>query len=53
MNGRLRSASTWVTPDKAVEAPSKYGGTVLRSSLSNEAQRELQEALHGEGSDNR
>jgi uncharacterized membrane protein len=39
-----------VTPDKAVEALSKYGGTVLKSSLSNEAQRELQEALHGEGS---
>jgi uncharacterized membrane protein len=39
-----------VTPDKAVEALSKYGGTVLKSSLSNETQRELQEALHGEGS---
>jgi uncharacterized membrane protein len=39
-----------VTPDKAVEALSKYGGTVLKSSLSNDAQRELQEALHGEGS---
>jgi uncharacterized membrane protein len=38
-----------VTPDKAVEAMSKYGGTVLKSSLSNEAERELQEALHGEG----
>jgi uncharacterized membrane protein len=39
-----------VTPDKAVEALSKYGGTVLKSSLSNETQKELQEALHGEGS---
>jgi uncharacterized membrane protein len=39
-----------VTPDKAVEALSRFGGTVLRSSLSNETQRELQEALHGEGS---
>jgi uncharacterized membrane protein len=39
-----------VTPDKAVEALSKYGGTVLKSSLSNETQRELQEALHGEDS---
>ena len=38
-----------VTPDKAVDALSKYGGTVLKSSLSNEAQQELQEALHGEG----
>jgi uncharacterized membrane protein len=40
-----------VTPDKAVEALSKYRGTVLKSSLSNEAQSQLQEALHGEGSD--
>jgi uncharacterized membrane protein len=39
-----------VTPDKAVEAMSKYGGTVLKSSLSNEAQQQLQEELHGEGS---
>jgi uncharacterized membrane protein len=39
-----------VTPDKAVEAMSKYGGTVLKSSLSNEAQQELQDALHGNGS---
>jgi uncharacterized membrane protein len=38
-----------VTPDKAVAALSKYGGTVLKSSLSKEAQRELREALHGEG----
>jgi uncharacterized membrane protein len=38
-----------VTPDKAVAALSKFGGTVLKSSLTNEAQRELQEALHGEG----
>ncbi|MEU4691486.1 DUF1269 domain-containing protein [Actinoplanes sp. NPDC023714] len=35
------------TPDKAVEALSKYGGTVLKSSLSKEAEEELQEALHG------
>ena len=35
------------TPDKAVEAMSKYGGTVLKTSLSNEDERELQEALHG------
>jgi uncharacterized membrane protein len=39
-----------VTPDKAVAALSKFGGTVLKSSLSNEAQNELQDALHGEGS---
>ena len=37
-----------VTPDKAVEALSRYGGTVLKSSLSKEAEAELQEALHGQ-----
>src|ERR1700756_5022667 len=36
-----------VTPDKAVDALSKYGGTVLKSSLSKETEEELQEALHG------
>ncbi|GGN77356.1 membrane protein [Actinoplanes lobatus] len=36
-----------VTPDKAVEALSKFGGTVLKSSLSKEAEAELQDALHG------
>ena len=36
------------TPDKAVEALSRFGGTVLKSSLSKEAEAELQEALHGE-----
>src|SRR6266851_4809583 len=36
-----------VTPDKAVEAMSKYGGTVLKTSLSKEDERQLQEALHG------
>ncbi len=36
-----------VTPDKAVEAMSRYGGTVLKSSLSKETEAELQEALHG------
>jgi uncharacterized membrane protein len=36
-----------VTPDKAVEALSKFGGRVLKSSLTNEAQQELQAALHG------
>jgi uncharacterized membrane protein len=35
------------TPDKAVSALSRYGGTVLKSSLSQEAEKELQEALHG------
>jgi uncharacterized membrane protein len=36
-----------VTPDKAVEAMSKYGGTVIKTSLSKEGGQELQEALHG------
>jgi hypothetical protein len=36
-----------VTPDKAVEAMSKYGGTVLKTSLSKGDEKELQEALHG------
>jgi uncharacterized membrane protein len=36
-----------VTPDKAVEGLARYGGTVLKSSLSNDGQRELQDALHG------
>jgi len=37
-----------VTPDKAVEAMSKYGGTVLKTSLSKETETELQSALHGD-----
>ncbi len=37
-----------VTPDKAVEAMSKYGGTVLKTSLSKETEQELQTALHGD-----
>jgi len=35
------------TPDKAIEAMSKFGGTVLKSSLSHEAEQALQEELHG------
>ncbi len=37
-----------VTPDKAVEALSVYGGTVLKSSLSKQTEQDLQDALHGE-----
>jgi uncharacterized membrane protein len=37
-----------VTPDKAVAALSKFGGTVLKSSLSKETEEALQDALHGE-----
>ena len=36
-----------VTPDKAIEAMSKYGGTVLKTSLSKDGEKELQDALHG------
>ncbi len=36
-----------VTPDKAIDAMAPFGGTVLKSSLSKDAERELQEALHG------
>ena len=35
------------TPYKAIAALSRFGGTVLKSSLSQEDERELQEALHG------
>jgi uncharacterized membrane protein len=36
-----------VTPDKAVDAMSKFGGTVLKTSLSKRGEKDLQEALHG------
>jgi uncharacterized membrane protein len=37
-----------VTTDKAVDALSRYGGTVLKTSLPAEAEKELQDALHAE-----
>jgi uncharacterized membrane protein len=37
-----------VTPDQATNALSAYGGTVLTSSLSAEAEAELQRELHGQ-----
>jgi uncharacterized membrane protein len=37
-----------VTPDKAVEALGRFGGTVLEAWLSKEDEQHLQEALHGE-----
>jgi len=40
-----------VTPDKAVEAMSKFGGTVLKTSLSKDDEAELQAALHGNEGD--
>jgi uncharacterized membrane protein len=36
-----------MTTDKAMDALSKYGGTVLKTSLSKEAEKQLQDALHG------
>ena len=36
-----------VTPDKAVDALSQFGGTVLKSSLSKDAEKELQAELTG------
>jgi uncharacterized membrane protein len=37
-----------VTPDKAVEAMSRFGGTVLKSSMTKDKEAELQTALHGQ-----
>jgi uncharacterized membrane protein len=36
-----------VTPDRAIEALSKFGGHVLKTSLSKQAEAELQQALYG------
>jgi uncharacterized membrane protein len=36
-----------ITPDKATEALSKFGGTVLKTSLTKDAEGQLHEALHG------
>jgi uncharacterized membrane protein len=38
-----------VTPDKAIDAMSKYGGKVLKTSLSEEVTRQINEELHGSG----
>jgi uncharacterized membrane protein len=38
-----------VTPDKAIEALSTFGGTVLKTSLSKDAEEQLQAALQGAG----
>jgi uncharacterized membrane protein len=37
------------TPDKVIPAVQQYGGTVLQSSLDNDAEERLQEALQGQG----
>jgi uncharacterized membrane protein len=36
-----------ITIDKTLEALSKYDGTVLKTSLPNDVEQEIQEALHG------
>jgi uncharacterized membrane protein len=36
-----------VTPDRAVEGLRRFGGTVLKSSLSKQEERDLREALYG------
>jgi uncharacterized membrane protein len=36
-----------ITPDKAIEALSKYGGRVIKTSLSRDAEEQIQEALYG------
>jgi uncharacterized membrane protein len=36
-----------MTTDRALEALSKFGGRVLKTSLSEDAERQLQEQLHG------
>jgi uncharacterized membrane protein len=38
-----------MTTDKALAGLSPFGGTVLKTSLSDEDQAEIQEALHGQG----
>ncbi|MDA8312994.1 MAG: DUF1269 domain-containing protein [Actinomycetota bacterium] len=39
------------TPDRFLEALAPYGGTVLRTSLSHDAEQALMKALHGESPD--
>jgi uncharacterized membrane protein len=39
-----------MTGDKATKGLSKFGGTVIKTSLSEEDEAELQEALHGAAS---
>ena len=37
-----------VTPDRFLEALRPYGGTVLQTSLTHDAEQELMKALHGD-----
>lgn len=46
-NSALFMIAEKLTTDKAVEALAHYGGHVLKSSLSHDAERQLREALHG------
>jgi uncharacterized membrane protein len=39
-----------MTTDKALEGLSKFGGKVLKTSMSKEAEQQMQEALHGSAS---
>lgn len=38
-----------VSPETAVEGLSRYGGTVLRTALSKDREKQLQDVLHGSG----
>ena len=40
-----------MTADKALEALGKFGGTVIKTSLSAEQEAEIQAALHGDGTE--
>jgi uncharacterized membrane protein len=39
-----------MTTDKALEGLSRFGGKVLKTSMSKEAEQQMQEALHGSAS---
>jgi uncharacterized membrane protein len=41
------SSAEQAMDDKAVEGLSRFGGTVLKSSPSKQAEQDLQDALHG------
>jgi hypothetical protein len=41
-----------ITLDQFTEALSKYGGTVLKSSLSKDIERQIQQALHDSATTN-
>ena len=47
-SNRHLNAYVVVTADKALDALSKFGGTVLKTSLSDDATKQINEELHGE-----